>query len=122
MTLERTGTIKWFSISKGYGFIVPDDTGPEVFVHASVVHRCGLPTTLPNTRVAYVLDQSQHCRASTVRIADVDVDLATNLLSRAKQLIASSDAECRLDGGLMRSAAMALIASAMPSEQMKKGA
>ena len=43
-TSMPTGKVKWFNASKGYGFIVADDGGPDVFVHISSVERSGLPT------------------------------------------------------------------------------
>jgi len=36
------GTVKWFNIRKGYGFIAPDEGGKDVFVHISAVERAGM--------------------------------------------------------------------------------
>ena len=37
-----TGTVRWFNMQKGYGFIEPDDGSPDVFVHISAVLDAGL--------------------------------------------------------------------------------
>ena len=37
-----TGVVRWFNGQKGFGFIQPDNGGPDVFVHISAVERAGL--------------------------------------------------------------------------------
>lgn len=37
----RTGTVKWFDVRKGYGFIQPEDGTDDVFVHQTTIHSEG---------------------------------------------------------------------------------
>ena len=47
------GTVKWFNADKGFGFIVPDQGGKDVFVHIRAVERAGLSTLRENQRVRF---------------------------------------------------------------------
>ncbi|NUB15602.1 cold-shock protein [Azospirillum brasilense] len=47
------GTVKWFNSTKGYGFIQPDNGGPDVFVHLSAVERAGLRSLNEGQKVSY---------------------------------------------------------------------
>jgi len=47
------GTVKWFNAKKGYGFIQPENGGPDVFVHISAVERAGLGMLQDGQRVDY---------------------------------------------------------------------
>ena len=51
------GTVKWFNATKGFGFIQPDQGGPDVFVHISAVERAGLGTLNEGQKVAYDLQR-----------------------------------------------------------------
>lgn len=48
-----TGTVKWFNITKGFGFIQPDQGGPDVFVHISAVEQAGMRTLNEGQKVSY---------------------------------------------------------------------
>ena len=47
------GTVKWFSNEKGYGFITPDDGGPDHFVHYSEISGGGYRSLNDGARVSY---------------------------------------------------------------------
>ncbi len=47
------GTVKWFNSTKGYGFIAPDNGGPDVFVHISAVERSGLGSLADGQKVSF---------------------------------------------------------------------
>ncbi len=48
-----TGTVKWFSTDRGYGFIEPSDGSKDVFVHISAVERSGLGSLKEGQKISY---------------------------------------------------------------------
>ena len=53
-----TGTVKWFSDNKGYGFITPDDSGKDLFVHHSAIADSGFRSLAEGAQVSYDAEQS----------------------------------------------------------------
>jgi cold shock protein len=47
------GTVKWFNVQKGFGFIQPDDGGKDVFVHISAVERAGMRELSEGQKVSF---------------------------------------------------------------------
>lgn len=56
---ERRGTVKFYNAEKGYGFVVPDDGGRDVFLHGSVLGRAGLGPPEPGQRVSVLVTQDK---------------------------------------------------------------
>ena len=53
------GTVKWFSLEKGYGFIHPDDGRPNIFVRLSAVERAGLSGLKEGQRIIFEIEQDE---------------------------------------------------------------
>ena len=58
MSEKVTGTVKWFSDQKGYGFIQPE-VGDDVFVHFSAVEGAGFRSLSEGDRVEFVIGEGK---------------------------------------------------------------
>jgi cold shock protein len=54
-----TGTVKFFNAQKGFGFIVQDGGGPDVFVHISAVERAGMSNLNEGQKLSYDVQADQ---------------------------------------------------------------
>ena len=61
----KTGTVKWFNNSKGYGFITPEDGGKDLFVHMSSIMMEGYKTLSDNQKVSYQMETSDRGPVAT---------------------------------------------------------
>jgi CspA family cold shock protein len=48
-----TGTVKWFNDAKGFGFIEPDESGKDLFVHHSAIRGDGFRSLAEGAKVSY---------------------------------------------------------------------
>ena len=54
-----TGEVKWFNNAKGWGFIVPEGGGDDIFVHFSAIDGIGYKTLLSGQRVSFELQKGE---------------------------------------------------------------
>jgi CspA family cold shock protein len=60
-----SGTVKWFNTTKGFGFIVPQDGGKDVFVHITAVQAAGLRTLNEGQMLTYEVEMERGKAAAT---------------------------------------------------------
>ena len=74
-SFELTGTVKWFSLVKGFGFVAPEAGGDDVFLHLSALRQAGHEGVEPGTTlVCEVARRSKGLQV--VRIVELDTSTA----------------------------------------------
>ena len=63
------GIVKWYNARKGYGFITPEDSSDDVFVHATSLKDCGLKKLFTGSEVTFEIDQDDKGkRAKSIKV------------------------------------------------------
>ncbi|MBE7185365.1 MAG: CspA family cold shock protein [Methylobacterium mesophilicum] len=88
---EVAGTIKWFDVAKGYGFILPDTgEGGDVLLHVTCLRRDGFQTAPEGSRVVCLVKQGDRGRQA-FRVVSMDTSSAihpSELPTRAHSAVA----------------------------------
>jgi CspA family cold shock protein len=63
-----SGTVKWFNNKKGFGFIVPETGGQDVFVHISAVEKSGMKSLEEGQKVSFELAPDREGRMTAVNL------------------------------------------------------
>ena len=66
------GTVKWFSLEKGYGFIKRKGGGKDVFVHISAVESSGMTGLRDDQKVNFDIEAGRDGRESAVNLSAAD--------------------------------------------------
>ncbi len=62
------GTVKFYCINKGYGFIKPEDGGQNTFVHASAVRKAGMTALVRNQRIFFERSRDDQGKVSAINL------------------------------------------------------
>jgi CspA family cold shock protein len=66
------GTVKWFDVQRGYGFIQPEDGSKDAFVHISAVEFAGLGQLREGQKVSYDLTRGKNGKDSAGNLALIE--------------------------------------------------
>ena len=73
--MTHKGTIKWFSNAKGFGFIIPDEAGGDIFAHYSAISMDGYKTLRAGQAVSYDTERGDKGIVATKIAAISQIDL-----------------------------------------------
>lgn len=62
------GTVKWFNSTKGFGFIAPDGSSKDVFVHISAMERSGIRELADGQKVTFDVERGRDGRESAINL------------------------------------------------------
>ncbi|MFV0292779.1 MAG: cold-shock protein [Paracoccus sp. (in: a-proteobacteria)] len=68
---EVSGSIKWFDPTRGFGFIISDETGPDILLHANVLRNFGQSSVADRSRIR-VLVQNTTRGFQAIRILEIE--------------------------------------------------
>ncbi len=77
------GTVKFFNAQKGFGFIVQDGGGPDIFVHISAVERAGMRTLVEGQKLSFDVEADRRSGKS----AAANLQSAYDLICSHRRLI-----------------------------------
>jgi CspA family cold shock protein len=66
--MSTTGTVKFFNVAKGFGFIAPQDGSKDVFVNISAVNHAGLSTLEENQKISFEVKRGNNGKTSAVNL------------------------------------------------------
>ncbi len=66
------GTVKFFDVTRGFGFISPEDGSKDAFVHISAVERAGLSSLSEGQKVSYDLQPGQNGKSRAENLSVIE--------------------------------------------------
>ena len=76
--VQISGSIKWFDVAKGFGFIVPDQEGmADILLHVTCLRRDGFQTALEGARIVCEIKKGER-GMQCFRVISMDTSTATH--------------------------------------------
>lgn len=62
------GTVKWYNVNKGYGFLVPEDGGGDVFIHYTALRKSKVTTLDEGQSVVFEVEPGRDGKPKAVKV------------------------------------------------------